>query len=45
MDTAVPTRQHNLQRLLKPRHIVFVGGNNLQDAIRSTEAIGLCSRQ
>lgn len=40
MDTAVPTRQHNLQRLLKPRHIVFVGGNNLQDAIRSTEAIG-----
>ncbi len=40
MDTAVPTCKQNLQRLLKPRHIVFVGGNNLQDAIRSTEAIG-----
>lgn len=40
METAVPTRKKNLQRLLKPRHIVFVGGNNLQDAIRSTEAIG-----
>ena len=29
-----------LQRLLKPRHIAFIGGNNLEDAIRSTEAIG-----
>ena len=33
-------RKKNLQRLLRPRHIVFVGGNNLQRAIRSTEAIG-----
>ena len=33
-------RQQNLRRLLRPRHIAFIGGNNLQPAIRSTEAIG-----
>ena len=33
-------RQKNLQMLLHPRHIAFIGGNNLQNAIRSTKAIG-----
>lgn len=34
------SRQKNLQSLLHPRHIAFIGGSNLQNAICSTKAIG-----
>lgn len=39
-SAASPVPAGSLQRLLKPRHIAFIGGHNLEDAIRSTEAIG-----
>lgn len=40
MNGVTSDRRKNLQRLLKPRNIAFIGGSNLDSAIRSTEAIG-----
>lgn len=36
----MPAATHKLQPLLKPRHIAFVGGRHLVDAIHSTQRIG-----
>ena len=34
------TRKRNLKRLLRPRHIAFIGGQDLAASIRQCEAIG-----
>ncbi len=34
------TRKRNLRRLLQPRHIAFIGGQDLAAAVRRCEAIG-----
>mgnify|MGYP001166923878 CR=1 FL=1 len=35
-DTACSARRENLKRLLKPRHIAFVGGRAVEDCINAT---------
>ena len=39
-DTASSARRENLKRLLKPRHIAFVGGKAVEDCINATRKSG-----
>jgi acetate---CoA ligase (ADP-forming) len=39
-DTACTRRRENLKRLLKPRHIAFVGGKAVEDCINATRKSG-----
>jgi acyl-CoA synthetase (NDP forming) len=39
-DTASSVRQNNLKRLMKPRHIAFVGGKAVEDCIIATRKSG-----
>jgi acyl-CoA synthetase (NDP forming) len=39
-DTASSARRQNLKRLLKPRHIAFVGGKAIEDCINATRKSG-----
>ena len=39
-DTASSARRQNLKRLLKPRHIAFVGGKAVEDCINATRKSG-----
>jgi acyl-CoA synthetase (NDP forming) len=40
MSTANATRRRNLARLLRPRHLAFIGGDHVAAAIRSSRANG-----
>ena len=40
MERASTRRRENLKRLLKPRHIAFVGGKAVEDCINATRKSG-----
>ncbi len=39
-DTGTDLRRRNLERLLAPRHVAFIGGRHLKPALRSCKDIG-----